>query len=115
MKYVPTLAGGVQRGAKAVGSAAYKTMVPEATQFGQKMVGSGLGGMMANNTGKMTLGGMGAGMAGDMRQAGQAAAKAGDEDIVSRMQSMTSSARNYNPSQAFQQPGMMGPGAPMWG
>jgi hypothetical protein len=46
-----------------------------------------------------------------------------DKSLVGNMQSMTNSARNYNPSatgqynpsQAFQQPGMMGPGAPMWG
>lgn len=121
MKTAPTLAGGVQRGAQALGSGAYKAMVPEATQLGRKIVGTGPGGWMANNTGKMTLGGMGAGMAGGMREAGEAATQAHDRGIVDSMQSLAESSRMTAPNPIFQQhmqpPGsyMMGPGSPMYG
>lgn len=120
MRHAPTMTGAVQRGTQALGRGAYNAMVPEATQFGRKIVGSGLGGMMANNTGKMTLGGMGASMYGGMREAGQAAAQAHDAGIVNSMESLANSSRNTTANPIFQQQlqpagHMMGPGAPMWG
>ena len=121
MQYAPTLTSAVQRGAQAAGRGAYKAMVPEASQFGQRIVGSGPGSWLANNQGKVTLGGMGAFGAGEMREAGQAAAQAHDQGIINSMQSLAQASQTTTSNPIFQQqiqpPGsyMMGPGAPMWG
>lgn len=138
-KAVPTMATGVKGIGKAIGSIGQRT-VKGLESADKSMTGTRVGGLVNRNK---TVTGLGTGAAsGMLNNAADTAAEslAHDKSLVGNMQNMTNAARGYNPSAQYnpsspvqssprstfagnydynagqlQQPGMMGPGAPMWG